>query len=656
MGKLENTIINDTKCLALDMINVAGSGHPGVALGAAEIFYSIYSEELNYKRNIPKWMNRDRFVVSAGHASALLYATLFMNGFDLSVNDLKEFRKLNSSTPGHPEYGHTNGVEATTGPLGQGVAMSVGMALAERYYESLVTNIKPKSKLVDYYTYCFCGDGDLMEGVAYEALSFAGTQKLNKLILLYDNNSVTLDGKTDATFTEDVETRFEAMGFNTFKVKKVSVERICDAIDEAKKSKKPSIIIINTIIGKDSRLEGTNAVHGHPLAKEDLISIKNKLKHSLEPFNYDEQARMEVIRNADDRNNKVYKKWLEEYEEVRSLNNSKLNELIDLMEQDSFKVNFDVNNFKIADNYHEELRISNHKIMNFIAKKTPYLVGGSADLSSSNMTNIAGESMNSNTPLGKNIFFGVREHAMGAILNGMALSGLRVFSSTFLAFSDYMLPAMRMGALMDLPVTYIFTHDSIKNSSDGPTHEPVEELSSLRLIPNMITLRPCDINEVLGSWDYIMKNSCPVSLVISKNKMPKFKNTNAKYVKYGAYMIRKEKYRLDGIIISTGDDVEKSMEIADDLFNEGIDLRVVSMPSMELFLKQNPKYEEQLLPKNVKTFVIETGSSIIWNRFATNSNYIFGVDKFGKSGDMEGLMQEMGLDSETIKRKIKENL
>lgn len=654
MSKLDNAAINSIKILALDMIDKAGSGHPGIVLGAAPIIYALYKDHLNVIPSNPNWINRDRFVMSAGHGSALLYSTLFHFGYDIDINELKQFRELNSLTPGHPEYRVTPGVDASTGPLGQGIGMAVGMAMAERYLNSIVKMEDKNSNLIDYYTYCLCGDGDLMEGVSYEALSFAATQKLNKLILLYDCNKVSLDSDTNITFDEDIEIRFEALNFNIIRVKNGSdYKEISKAIKAAKKSDMPSIIICNTTIGEDSALAGTNKVHGKPLDHEDLSNIKNKYGITTEAFNISSEI-LQFLRNAiNNRVGEYYKNWQSEYKEVRQSENMGLNSMINLLERNAFVIDFDDTKFKISDEYEEELRESNHKIMNFISPKSPFFLGGSADLSSSCKTNLDKSTiMSSENPVGKNIYFGVREHAMASILNGMALSNLKVYSSTFLAFSDYQKPAIRMSALMNLPVTYIYTHDSIYVGSDGPTHEPIEQLSMLRTIPNFITFRPADINEIVGSWEYILKNNCATALVISKEKRSKLKNTNAKFVKYGAYMIRKEKYHLDGIIIATGSEVEMSMDIAKSLFEMGIDVRVVSMPSMELFLKQNPKYEEQLLPSDVPTFVIEAGSSIIWNRFATYPEYIFGVNHFGMSGKSRDVVKYFKMDRDSILEKI----
>ncbi|HIU11155.1 MAG TPA: transketolase [Candidatus Onthocola stercorigallinarum] len=658
MSKIDNEAINSIKVLALDMIDKAGSGHPGIVLGAASILYALYKDHLKVIPSKPDWVNRDRFVMSSGHGSALLYSMLYHAGFNIDMDELKQFRKLNSLTPGHPEYKVTPGVDSTTGPLGQGIGIAVGMAMAERYLNAIANIEKKNSKLIDYYTYCLCGDGDLMEGISYEALSFASTQNLNKLIILYDCNQVSLDSDTDLTFTEDIAIRFEALDFNILEVKNGSdYSEVSKAIKQAKKSDRPTIIICHTIIGKDSINEGTNKVHGKPLAKEDLSNLKEKFKITSEPFVVDSKYKDHILNSINKRMAPVFKSWEEEYTDIKETNNFGLNSLFNLLERNAFVIDFDDTKFKISDEYSEELRESNHKIMNFISPKSPFFLGGSADLSSSCKTNLDKSTIQSpDNPVGKNIYFGVREHAMGAILNGMALSNLKVFGSTFLSFSDYQKPAIRMSALMNLPVTYIYTHDSIYVGEDGPTHEPVEQLTMLRSIPNFITFRPADINEIMGSWEYILKNNCPTALVLSKEKRSKLKNTNAKFVKYGAYMIRKEKFRLDGVIIATGSEVAMAVDISKELFTMGIDTRVVSMPSMELFLKQNPKYEEQLLPKDVPTFVIEAGSSLIWNRFATKPEYIYGINRFGMSGKSEDVAKILKFDKATILASIANNL
>ncbi|MBQ6687586.1 MAG: transketolase [Bacilli bacterium] len=658
MNKEDLKIVNNLKILGIDMIDHAGSGHPGIVLGAAPIIYTLYAKHMKINPSNPKWINRDRFVLSAGHASALLYATLHMAGYDLSINDLKSFRELNSVTPGHPEYNVTPGVDVSTGPLGQGVANAVGMAMAERYIRNLIKKYDKNSNLIDYYTYCLCGDGDLMEGVAAEAASFAGNQNLDKLIILYDRNQISLDGKTNITFDEDVEERFESYGFNVIEVKNgENVKAISNAITEAKKSKMPSLIIVNTIIGRGSELENTNKVHGKPLEKTDISKLREILKITSEPFVVDEEAKMLFRNQITKRCNEEFKRWLVEYKRVSESNNSKLGSILNSLEKGILAIDFDSSNFKLDQRYKEELRLSNHRVMNIINEKSHFFLGGSADLSSSCKTNLETSGICSReNPVGKNIYFGVREHAMGAILNGMALSNLKVFGSTFLVFSDYLKPAMRMSALMDLPVTYIFTHDSIAVGQDGPTHEPVEQLSMLRTIPNMKTFRPADINEVMGSWEYILKNNHPASLVISKNEMPMLTGTNAKYVSYGAYMVRREIGELEAIIIATGTEVKTAIELAEDLTLMGHHIRVVSMPSMELFLKQDKKYEEILLPKHIKTIVIEPSNKLMWCRFATSEEYVLGIDDFGASGKSKDVLKKYGYDYESLKERCIELL
>ena len=431
MSKLDIETINSIKVLALDMIDKAGSGHPGIVLGAAPIIYALYKDHLKAIPSNSNWINRDRFVLSAGHGSALLYSLLYHAGYDIDIEELKHFRELNSLTPGHPEYRVTPGVDASTGPLGEGIGMAVGMALAERYLRTISNIEKKNSNLIDYYTYCLCGDGDLMEGVSYEALSFASAQNLNKLIILYDCNHVSLDSDTTNTFTEDIEIRFEALNFNILNVKNGNdYNEISKAIKQAKKSNRPTIIICNTTIGKDSLLEGTNKVHGKPLSKEDLNSIKTKYKITNESFTVSQEVLNYFQNTINTRVGEAYKKWEEEYISIKESDNIGLHSLINLLERNTFVIDFDDTKFKISDEYNEELRESNHKIMNFISPKNPFFLGGSADLSSSCKTNLDKSSIQSeDNPVGKNIYFGVREHAMGAILNGMALSNLKVFVS-----------------------------------------------------------------------------------------------------------------------------------------------------------------------------------------------------------------------------------
>lgn len=621
---MEDTkIINSIKGLSIDMINNSGSGHPGVALGAASIIYTLYSRHLNIDLEDDKWINRDRFVLSGGHASALLYSMLFYVGY-LSLDDLKNFRRINSNTPGHPEI-ETKGVDISTGPLGQGIANGVGMAIAEKYYESTL------SKDIDYYTYVMCGDGDLMEGISYEATSLAGSLNLNKLILLYDSNDICLDGSTNMTFNENIKERFESINWNYIKVLDGnSVVEIDNAITLAKSSNKPTIIEIKTIIGKGSMYEGTHKVHGTPLTNEDISSLKEKLNLSQMPFDIDMNL-VYMFRNS-------------------MKNRCRCGKTINKAEEsiDMFSLQ---NNF--YDNINESLRVTNGKIMNEISKKLVYFIGGSADVSLSTKTYLFEKGVfNKDNYAGRNIFYGVREHAMGAISNGIASCGIRPFVSTFLSFSDYLKPAIRMSALMNLSVTYIFTHDSINIGSDGPTHQPIEQLSMLRNIPNLRVFRPADANEILGSWSEIFTYNGPSALVLSRNEAPLLKMSNAKEVCKGAYIVKNEIGRLSGIIIATGSEVSLAVKIANELEKISINLRVVSMPCMSLYEQNIDEYKESILPQGYKTIVIEYGSSSDWYRYVRNEKYLININNFGKSGTKEEILEYYELDYESVKKYI----
>ncbi|NMA51014.1 MAG: transketolase [Mollicutes bacterium] len=649
--------LNTVKLLALDMINEAESGNPGIVLSASPILYSLYLNHLNTISKIPKWINRDRFIMSCGHGSAMYYSMLHLAGYNLSLEDLKRFRQIDSFTPGHPEMDPELGIEATTGPLGQGIATAVGVAMAERYYENLSKKVDPKSKLIDFYTYVLCSDGDLDEGISYEALAFAAKQKLNKLIVLYDSNDMNADGPTYNSTIEDIEDRFDALDFNVIYVKNGhNLNEVSSAIKEAKRSKYPSIIIFKTILGKDLKKENNNILHAGGLDEKDIIDLKVKYGLPKESFSYDEKIKEEIISSIDKRVSKKYEAWLKEYDKAKKSRNPDLVYMINLLENDQFIIDFDSNNYKINNDYFEDGRLSNQKVLNFISPKTKFFLGGSSNIKTLTKAYFTKSGISSSeNPLAKNIAFGIREHAMAGILGGMALCGLRVFSSTFLAFADYMKPAMRVSAMMNLPITYIFTHDSISIGQDGPTFQPIEQLTMLRSIPNMKVFRPCDIKEIIGSWEYILKNKGPSCLIISKEKMIVNKHTNGKYVQYGAYIVRKEKEKLSGVLIATGSEVAIALKAAEELFTQGIDLRVVSMPCMELFLKQTPIYEEKLFPKEVKIITLEAGSSMIWNRFATNKDCAIGVDEFGISGKKDDVLKYLNFDYNSILYRIKKN-
>ena len=642
--------VNSLKMLGIDMIDRAGSGHPGIVLGAANILYTLYAKCLNINPRDPKWFNRDRFVMSAGHGSALLYSALYLSGYDLNISDLKNFRKINSLTPGHPEYGVTPGVDATTGPLGQGVANAVGMALAERYYREIFLRFNPDESLIDYYTYVLCGDGDLMEGVSYEALSFAAAQKLNKLIVLYDANNISLDGPISMTFTESVVDRMEDMGFYIQMIES-DPDLIEKAIRKAKKSNKPSFIYISSIIGEGSKYENTNKVHGKPLDSDDILSLRSSFELPSEPFVLNSEVIEFWHKQIANRCSSYYEEW--QNKRIALCNENKNIKLIfKNIEKNELNIDFDLNNFDVSDDYVEELRLTNQKIMNIIARKSPFFVGGSADLSSSTKASILNEGfMSFDKPLNRNIPFGVREHAMGAILNGMSLCNLHVFGSTFLTFSDYLKPAIRMSALMNLPVNYVFTHDSILIGEDGPTHEPVEQLIALRSIPNLNVFRPCDINEVLGVWDIAIKSKNPNAIVIARGELPKLNGTKPELVKYGAYMIKKETKHLDAILISSGSELEQVLRISDDLDLLGIHTRVVSMVCQELFDKQPEEYKEELLPSKVQKIAVELSSSNNYYKY-TLDKYIIGINEFGYSGSSTDVAEKMLVNQDALKSRI----
>lgn len=645
----QSKIVDQIRCLGIDMIDAAKSGHPGIVLGAAPIIYTLYAHYLKFNPNNPAYFNRDRFVMSAGHGSALLYATLHMAGFDLSLDDLKAFRQIDSKTPGHPEYGVTPGVDMSTGPLGQGIATAVGMAMAE-------ANLRTRYKVVDHYTYCLCGDGDLMEGVSYEAISLAGTHKLNKLIVLYDSNDICLDGKVAQSYLEDTSLRFIAMGWNVITVTDgESIEQISKAIEEAHAcTDKPTLIEIKTIIGKHSALQGTSAVHGAPLTKEDITDIKEKLKVRDIPF--------AVSQNVIDDfryliNTRCENEETAFNEKIESLTDKEKQELSYFMNEDKSIFLKELIYEPPTDKNEEAVRITSSKLLNAIVPNFPYIIGGSADLFGANKTYIKdGGVFSPEDYLGKNIYFGVREHAMGAILNGLALHGFRPYGSTFLSFSDYLKPAIRMACMMNLPVTYIFTHDSISVGEDGPTHQPVEQLLSLRTMPNLDVFRPADTNEVIGTYKVVLeKTTGPAAICLSRNTLPILETAKANEVERGGYVIYDSIKKPQGIIISSGEEVSISIEVAKRLRTKGLDVRVVSMPNLGRFLKQDDEYIESVIPVEVRKIVVEAASSYSWHGLIFNSKYLITLDEFGASGKKDDVHKKYGFDVESLEQKI-ENL
>ena len=647
--------INSLRVLSIDMISYSKSGHPGICLGAAPIIYSLYANHMKIDPKNPDWINRDRFVLSAGHASALLYATLFMAGYDVTIDDLVEFRKIGSKTPGHPEYDKTPGVDVTTGPLGQGFATAVGMAMASKYLNHQLSEKVPKQKLINYYVYCLVSDGELMEGILNEAASLAGNLCLENLIVLYDSNGITTDGELKQTNNEDIIRKFMTIGWEVDYVPEGNdIREIDKAIERAKYNKKPTLIEVKTVIGRGSEHEGKSIIHGKPLTKDDIANLRKKLNINTNTLEITENAVKYLRKSISHRMDPYLKEWNDIYKEFKTLEtqDEELAKIMKFIETKEDGLSFNCSNFKIQNDYTEELRESNSKIMNIISERTEYFLGGSSDLATSCNTVLYKEiNFTKKYRNGRNIAFGSREHAMGAVLNGLSLSGFRTFGSTYLAFADYLKPSIRMTALMNLPVTYIFTHDSVTIGRDGPTHQPIEQLTMLRSTPNLTVLRPADINEVIGCWDFIVNHRCPTALVLSRSDAHILAGTSGEGVKRGAYIVKKEQTRLDAIIVSTGIDFTTAYLISEELRDKGFDIRLISMPSMEIFFEQTQEYQDALIPPTAKVFTIEAGATLGWYKIASR-NCAIGIDTFGLSGQKAQVQEALKFDYNSILQKI----
>ncbi len=644
---MDRETLANIKTLALDMINEANSGHPGIVLSASPIIYTLYKYHLNINPINPNWYNRDRFIMSSGHGSALLYATLFMCGYDLTLDDLKKFRSINSKTPGHPEYNVTPGVECTTGPLGEGIATAVGIALGEKILKERA-KLNNKKSIIDFNTYVLVSDGDLMEGISYEACSLAGTLKLNNLIILYDSNNMSLDGTTDNTFKEAVKDRFEALGFDTFKVSDGnSIKQLNLEITKAKRSKKPAFIEIKTHLGYGSKLQDTKEVHGTPLTKEDLFQLKKKLSIPNEPFYVDEDKKQDLISFIANRVGDKYNNFVNLYNvEIKSNLDTKYKDIKFFFEDETYGIS----NINWKNTNTKSLRNINKYVMNMISKNIPSFIGGSADVSSSTKTYIDDSSdIVYKNYKGKNIHYGVREQASSAISNGLALLNFRPFISTFLAFSDYLKPGIRMSALMNLPVTYIFTHDSIAIGKDGPTHEPVEQLTALRDIPNLCVYRPVDLKETIGSYQSILSHNNPSALIISRGNTNSINSTSATNTQKGGYVVR-EVDNYIATLVASGTDLITALKISYALEKSNINVRVVSMPSLDIFLKQTKEYKESIL-KDKKIIVIEASTALHYTKI-TDYNNIINIESFGTSASSEDVLEYANFDIASIYKKV----
>ena len=653
--------VNAIKVLGVDAINKSKSGHPGVVMGAAPMAYSLFSNHLRVNPKKTDWINRDRFVLSAGHGSMLLYSLLHLSGFeDVSLEEVKNFRQWGSKTPGHPEFGHTKGVDATTGPLGQGISTAVGMALAERYLSAKYN--KEGYDLFDHYTYVICGDGDIMEGVASEASSFAALQKLNKLVVLYDSNDICLDGETKDAFSENVRARYDAYGWNTILVEDGSnVEAVSAAIEQAKKSDKPTLIEVKTIIGAGSpNKQGTNGVHGAPLGEEETALFRKEIGWENEPFDIPEDVYADFKTSVADRGEAEYEKWEKLYEDYKAKYPELASELEEVLSREDInrlsKESFSFKNVGDA----QATRNSSQDAINSVAAVLPTFFGGSADLSHSNMTFIKGDGLqDDDNRTERNVQFGVREFAMATVLNGLMLhGGVRVFGGTFFVFSDYLKAALRLSAIQNLPVTYVFTHDSIAVGEDGPTHEPIEHLASLRTIPNTYVFRPADATEAQAAWYLSQKtNDRPTSIVLTRQNLPILENSSFEKVAKGAYVVHETSADFDTILIATGSEVALAIDVAHELEKDGSKVRVVSMPSVELFEEQPKEYKEELLPLSVRRRVsLEMGNSALWYKYVGLDGLAIGIDKFGASAPANKVIEEYGFTVEAVVEKIKNEL
>ncbi len=642
--------INTLRALSIEQIEAANSGHPGLPMGAAPMAYALWTKHLNITPTEPKWVNRDRFVLSAGHGSALLYSLLHVAGFDVTIEDLKQFRQLGSRTPGHPEVGHTQGVEATTGPLGQGIAQAVGMALAETHTAAIFNT--EQHKLIDHYTYALVGDGDLMEGISYEACSFAGHQALDKLIVLYDSNDISLDGDLDESFSEDIKGRFEAMNWHYLRVEDgFNLQDISDAIQEAKDHKgQPTIIEIKTIIGYGAPNQGTNAVHGAPIGAEGWEKTKEVYKWTHEDFVVPEEAQQQFDERVKQRGKEAYQAWQETYKAYQSEYPERAKAL-ELAFSGELPEDYDKElEYISADQPADATRNSSGKAIHALSEAIPYFWGGSADLSGSNKTMVKdGGDFFPDSREGRNIWFGVREFAMAAMMNGILLhGGTKGYVSTFFVFTDYLKPAVRLSAISEIPTIYVMTHDSIAVGEDGPTHEPVEQLAAFRATPNLTTLRPADYNETMAAWKIAVESTDrPTMLVLTRQNVPVLENTQKlaeEGVRRGAYIVSPSQQDTpEGILIATGSEVSLAVEVQKALADEKIDVSVVSMPSQDLFDRQSNEYQEEVLPTNVENrLAIEMGATTGWHKYVGLKGAVHGIDRFGASGPAADVLEAYG--------------
>ncbi|WDL98255.1 transketolase [Alicyclobacillus sp. ALC3] len=651
--KIDELAVASIRTLSIDAIEKANSGHPGLPMGAAPMAYVLWSRFMNYSPSEPEWFNRDRFVLSAGHGSMLLYSLLHLTGYDVTIEDLKSFRQWGSKTPGHPEYGHTPGVDATAGPLGQGLAMAVGMAMAERFLAAKFN--RPGHEVVDHHTYVIAGDGDLMEGITSEASSLAGHLGLNKLVVLYDSNDISLDGPTSWCFTENVADRYRAYGWNVLRVEDGNdMESIEAAIRAAKtETERPTLIEVKTVIGYGApKKQGTKNAHGEPLGADEATAAKQAYQWAHEPFHVPAEVvkHFAELKQANEEKRAAWEHNLDAYAKAHA----DLAAQLDDAKNGRVRVDWDA--VLPAFDGSVATRDAFSKVINAVAPHVPTLLGGSADLSGSNKTLLAGEDrFDKETPAGRNVFYGVREHAMGAMVNGIALhKGVFAYGGTFLVFCDYLRPALRMAALMKQPAIQVFTHDSIAVGEDGPTHEPVEQIASLRAIPGLTVLRPADATETAFAVRYALEHrGGPVALALTRQKLPVLPEVAGHGGDFarGGYVIYQHGAGDQLALLASGSEVQLALAAAKQLADEGVAVRVVSMPSLELFAAQDEKYRESVLPSAVtRRLAVEMGHPMPWYQFVGTGAHsrILGIDRFGASAPGDTVVREYGFTKENV--------
>ncbi len=633
---MEKTI-QAIRFLGLDMINKANSGHPGIVLGAAGTIYELYTKFLNATPEDPEWFNRDRFFLAAGHGSALLYSTLHLAGYDIKIDDIKKFRLLNSITPGHPEYRHTPGVDSTTGPLGQGIAMAVGNALAESYLAA--TFNKTNFKIIDHYVYALCGDGDLQEGITLEAMAIAGRFKLGKLIVLFDSNDIQLDGPVSLANGDDIKQKVESMNWEYDIVEKPNdLETLNKAIEKARNSDKPSFIEVKSIIGYGSSNAGTSKTHGSPIGKEETTRMRKEFEYNYDEFEVPLEAYDEFKESFAKRGNHHYVKWNDQFTDYQKLYPEDAIQLKNIISGE-IAIDFDLITPQVEAT-NEATRATIGKLIKDLSVHSKAMIGGSADLTASTKVKGINGDFDVDNRIGRNINFGVREHAMAGIINGMTLHNLKAFSGGFFIFSDYMKPAIRISALMNIPSIFIFTHDSVAVGEDGPTHEPIEQLAMYRAMPNINVIRPANANEVRHAFRYALSSkTTPNIIVLTRQNVPTTYKLDYETFSKGAFVVY-DNHDFEAIILSTGSEVSLAIEVAKKLKEEkNILLRVVSFPSWELFEKQDKKYKELILPKGTRTVSVEMGSPLGWHRYADE---VYAINEFGRSGNGDEVQDFFG--------------